>query len=77
MEFLDQLNVSASPHVRSGKTISNIMLDVIIALVPATLVGVYFFGLYSLLVVLVCMLSSVMFEYFIQKILKRKIRLAI
>jgi len=73
MEYLDQLKVSASPHVRSGKTISNIMRDVIIALVPATLVGIYFFGLYSLMVVLVCMISCVLFEFLIQKVLKRKV----
>ena len=72
MEYIDKLKVTSSPHVRSGGTIKQIMRDVIIALIPATAVGVYFFGLYSLIVILVCMSSCVFFEYIIRKILKRK-----
>ena len=43
--------VSSSPHVHTSATIQRIMLDVIIALVPTTVVGVYFFGFYSALVI--------------------------
>ena len=38
------LKISASPHVRDRKTTSSLMLDVIIALLPASVFGVYNFG---------------------------------
>ncbi len=41
--------VSSSPHVRSNDTTSHIMRDVIIALIPATLVGFYVFGVAAVL----------------------------
>ena len=39
-----KLKVSASPHVRSKATTSDIMFDVVIALVPATAFGLYIFN---------------------------------
>ncbi len=36
--------VSGTPHVRSKESIQSIMRDVIIALVPATAAGIYYFG---------------------------------
>ena len=42
-----KLKVSASPHVRSKATTSDIMFDVVIALVPATAFGLYIFGWYA------------------------------
>lgn len=54
------LNVSSSPHVRSGVTTKNIMYDVAIAMIPATVWGVMQFGLYSLLVVAATVLSCVL-----------------
>ncbi len=56
------LKVSASPHVRSNDTVQGIMRDVIIALLPALLVSIYFFGLQALGVVLVTVVSCVAFE---------------
>ena len=44
------LNVSSSPHVRSHETTHSIMLDVAIAMLPATAFGVYHFGMHALLV---------------------------
>ena len=65
------LNVSASPHVRDKTTTSQIMLDVIIALFPATLFGIYNFGLNAALIIAVtvatCVLSEFLFEYFLKK----------
>lgn len=65
------LNVSASPHVRDKTTTSQIMLDVIIALLPATLFGIYNFGLNAALIIAVtvatCVLSEFLFEYFLKK----------
>ena len=39
------LNISSSPHVRSKTSTRSIMYDVIIALMPATLFGIYNFGI--------------------------------
>ena len=52
-----KLKVSASPHVRSKATTSDIMFDVVIALVPATAFGLYIFGWYAALLVAVCIAS--------------------
>ncbi len=49
----EQFNISSSPHIRSKATTSNIMQLVTIALLPATIFGIYNFGLSALVVVLV------------------------
>ena len=41
---MNKLIVSSSPHIHERETISSIMSDVIIALVPAALMGIYTFG---------------------------------
>ena len=65
------LFVNASPHIRSEVTTKKLMLDVIIALIPAAFAGVYFFGLRAALLIAVTVISSVAFEYIMRKILKR------
>lgn len=69
----NSLKVSASPHVRSKDTTSDIMFDVIIALVPATVFGIYHFGRSALLLVITCILSCVAFEALYQWGMKKKI----
>ena len=56
------LKLSASPHIHSGRSTTTIMRDVIISLLPATVAGCMIFGMRSLLVVAVCVLSCVIFE---------------
>ena len=68
----ERLTVSASPHVRSHTTTRGIMLDVIIALLPAGIVSVIYYGYRALLLILVSVLFSVLFEYLARKIMKRK-----
>lgn len=63
--------VSSSPHMRTKDTISSIMRDVIIALLPATFAGVYFFGYRAVLVILTSVAASVLSEYFYRKALKK------
>lgn len=65
------LQVSSSPHIRSEATTRRIMLDVLIALLPAAFAGIYFFGLNAALLIAVTVLSSVAFEYLMRKVLKR------
>ena len=66
-----KLTVSASPHVRSGETTSGIMLDVIIALMPAVVMSVVYYGTRALVLTAVCVLSSVLLEYISRKVMKR------
>ncbi|MEG0712221.1 MAG: RnfABCDGE type electron transport complex subunit D, partial [Niameybacter sp.] len=56
------LNVSSSPHAYKQHSVGTIMKDVIIALIPALLVGTYLFGLRALLLTIVCVVSCVAFE---------------
>ena len=54
--------VTVSPHIHSGKTTARIMLDVLIALLPATIAGTVIFGWKALAVVAVCVVCCVGFE---------------
>lgn len=67
------LKVSSSPHVRAEHSVQSIMRDVIIALIPALLVGIYAFGLKALILVVVTVVSCVAFEAVWQKFTKQAI----
>ena len=58
-----KLQVSHSPHVRDKATTQSIMLDVIIALLPATLAGWYYFGIRAVLITMISVASCIIFEY--------------
>ena len=68
----DLFIVSSSPHYRAKTSTRSVMLDVIIALVPALVVAVVFFGLRALTLVLVSVLSCVLFETLFNRIRKKK-----
>ena len=57
------LTASASPHVRTRDTTRGIMLDVLIALVPALVASVVLFGFRALAVTAVSVCSCVVFEF--------------
>lgn len=59
----NKLSVSSSPHIRSDAATMKLMLDVIIALIPASLAGIWFFGFRALGVMIACIVSCVFFEY--------------
>lgn len=67
------LSVSPSPHLRGKDTTGSIMMDVIIALAPAAVWGVYVFGTRALLMIAVCILSCVGAELVTQLILRRTV----
>jgi len=69
----ENYNISSSPHIRSKVTTGSIMLYVIIALLPATVFGVYTFGVPALFVVLITTASAVLTEYIYQKLMKKKV----
>ncbi|MBR0231210.1 MAG: RnfABCDGE type electron transport complex subunit D [Clostridia bacterium] len=64
------LNVSISPHTRTHESTTSIMLDVIIALMPALGVGVYVFGWRALFVAAVCTATCVFTEWLYEKLMK-------
>ena len=68
-----KLTVSFFPHIRHKTTTSNIMLDVVIALIPAFVASVLIFGPRAALVTAVCVFSCVGFEGICQKVLKRPV----
>lgn len=67
------LSVSPSPHMKHPDSTSGIMLDVIIAMLPALIWGVYAFGWRVLSITAVSVASCVVFEYLFQKLLKRPV----
>lgn len=66
-----KLTVSASPHLRSSKTTTAIMLDVIISLIPALIAAVFIFGPRVLAVTATTVISCVLSEYISRKVMKR------
>lgn len=65
------LQVSSSPHIRDTATSRRLMLDVIIALIPAIAAAIYVFGSSALVVVLVTTGTAVLFEFISRKVMKR------
>ena len=69
---MSDLRISAAPHINSGATTHNVMRDVVIALLPATIMGIVYFGWQALLVVLVCVASALLSEFLFNLVTKRK-----
>lgn len=67
------LLVSPAPHFRKKRNTQSIMLDVIIALIPAFMASMLIFGWRSLLVVSVCVITCVLSEFLFQKLCKRTV----
>ena len=67
-----KLHVSASPHIHSARTTQSVMLDVVIALLPAAIAGVILFGLSALAVLVCCVAVSVLSEFVFNLILKKE-----
>ena len=68
----DMLIVSEAPHIRSNESVRRIMLDVIIALVPAMIGSIYFFGMNAVRLILITIISAVLFEAGTQKLFKKE-----
>ena len=73
---MDKYIMSSSPHVRSSETTGRIMRDVLIALLPATVCGIYFFGWNAALVVLVGVAAAVGTEALLQLLMRQKVMVA-
>lgn len=57
-----KLLVASSPHIHEKETTPGIMLHVILALLPATVAAVYFFGLKALAIILTSIISAIITE---------------
>ena len=69
---MDQkLQITVSPHIRSSITTGGIMLDVVIALLPALAAAVWLFGARALYITAICVLACVLSELIFQLITKR------
>ncbi len=67
------LNVSPSPHVSGNQSVKRIMYGVILALMPAYIISIVFFGIGAFIVTTTAIISCLLFEYLIQRfILKTK-----
>lgn len=62
-------NVSSSPHIRDATDIKRIMYSVVIALMPALLGAVYFFGVAALWIIALCVVACVATEGIIERLL--------
>ncbi len=63
-----KLVVSSGPHIRDKETTVDIMYNVVLALLPASLAGIYYFGIHGLWLILSCTLTAVATEAVAQKI---------
>lgn len=73
---MSSLTVSTSPHIHSKRTTASIMLDVVIALVPAMVASVIIFGWRSLFLICVSVVTSVLAELVFELICKREISIS-
>lgn len=76
MPSLEKLVVASSPHIRAGETVDRLMWQVIIALLPATAVSVYFFGMRSLCLIITGVVTAVLTEALVEKSLSREVTIA-
>ena len=64
--------LSSSPHAHSNASVSRIMLDVIIALLPTTAMGIYFFGMPAVWTIAVCVSTCIVTEALCRLAMKRE-----
>jgi len=67
-----QFLLTPSPHIKADESVRDLMLSVIIALIPTTAVGVYFFGIPALATVFIATGTSIFFEFIYHKIAKKE-----
>ncbi|RKY39055.1 MAG: Na+-transporting NADH:ubiquinone oxidoreductase subunit D [Candidatus Omnitrophota bacterium] len=65
--------VSPSPHIHCGDSIRKVMWSVVIALIPAGVAGVIFFGIHALEIILISVITALVSEFLIQEIRRKRI----
>ncbi len=66
------LTISSSPHDHGRESVPKLMYGVILALLPAFLVSVYFFGIGTVIITFTAMISCILFEWLIQRYLMKE-----
>lgn len=66
------LSVSSAPHIRDSVNSMGLMRDVLIALIPTSIAGIYYFGIRAGITMAVAIIAAVLSEYLFQKLLNRK-----
>lgn len=66
-------NVSSSPHFRNKTDTKSLMLDVILAMIPASAFSIYHFGIRALLIIMCTVISCVASEYLWEKLMKKPV----
>ena len=70
------LHISTGPHLRAKADTQRLMLDVLIALCPATAASIYFYGIKAVLIILVSVAAAVLSEFVWQKLAHKPIRIS-
>lgn len=73
MDQIQIFKLSAPPHLRDNISVEKIMYLVILALLPTVVASVYFFGIWVIYLLCVCIGISLLSEYLCQKIRRKKI----
>lgn len=68
----NMLNIAPSPHAHSKESTRKLMTDVVIALIPAFIVSVFYFGIGAVIVTATSIISCLLFEYLIQRFVLKK-----
>jgi electron transport complex protein RnfD len=68
-----ELVVSTIPHAHSGNSVQKIMLHILIALIPAVGIGLYFFGMDVIRIIVISVVSTIAWEAIFQKMMGRAI----
>ena len=69
----DMLHVSSSPHIRSKIKTDWIMYMVLIALLPATCMGIWLFGVPALVLILCSVITCVVTEYLYERLMHKPV----
>ena len=72
---MEKMLVSPSPHIHAKRSTTSIMVDVIIALMPAVIVSILFYGWSELMILAVSVVSCVLIEWLIAKFLFKRAEL--
>lgn len=68
----NMLNIAPSPHAHGKESTRKLMTDVVIALIPAFIVSVFYFGIGAVIVTATSVISCLLFEYLIQRFVLKK-----
>lgn len=71
----DELKISSSPHVHSNLNVSNIMWNVVVALIPVVGMSIWLFRMRAVLLISVCVITSIVSEWIFLKLRRKKTNL--